>query len=386
MEKKMKVKYILFFTFLVLIASTAFPRGGGISKEDLNTHFRTKVDEMKTYYRNGDLDSIITLYIKECCKEDKKTENKKFRKIKKEIRADIYRLVFLSYTELDKPDQADIYLKKFLVIRRGERTDDYWRSIRTTAQNKYYVAPRWLVGLKLGTNVTFPHPVNRYQVLELAADNGEEHYQKDYVFHLTHSRGLQAGIILEYALRKNLSVTVQPAVSSLGFLYKNSFKREGETADETVTLNYTHCQKLNYIELPVLLKYRFIKTKLKPYVQVGAYCGLMQSAVKSLKAVSDPETEGYKDETIIKIKELFTRFNIGLWVGGGIGYETGDLRLAIEVNYKHGLNNIIDKDRRFDNPELQFAYYDVFDDIKIRNFELSLKVMLPLSFKAFRRQ
>jgi len=381
----MKIKYILLFMFLVFIVSTAFAREGGKSKEELNTHFRNKVEEMKTFYDNGDLDSIIDLYFKECCKEDKKTEKREFRKIKKEIRADIYRQVFLSYTELDKPDLADIYLKKFLVIRRGERTDDFWRSLRTAAKDKYYVAPRWLVGLKLGANFTFPHPVNRYQVLKPASETGTENYQKDYVFHLTHSRGLQAGIILEYALRKNLSVTVQPMIVSQGFQYKNSFKREGETADDTVTLNYTHRQKLNYIEMPVLLKYRFIKTKLKPYAQVGVYCGLLQSAVKSLKAVSEPD-EDYKDEAILKIKELFTRFTIGLWIGGGIGYETGEIRLAVEVNYRHGLNNIVDKDRRYDNPELQFAYYDVFDDIMVRNVELSLKVMLPLSFKAFRRQ
>ena len=107
-------------------------------------------------------------------------------------------------------------------------------------------------------------------------------------------------------------------------------------------------------------------------------------SVKSLKAVSEPGEE-YKDEAILKVKELFTRFNIGIWLGGGIGYETGEIRLAVEVNYRHGLNNIVDKDRRYDNPELQFAYYDVFDDIMVRNVELSLKVMLPLSFKAFRR-
>lgn len=382
----MKIRYILLFSLLVLIAATVFARGDGKSKEELNTYFRNKVDEMKTFYDNGDLNSIINLYFKECCKEDKKNEKKEFRKIKKEIRADIYQLVFLSYTELDKPELADIYLKKFLVIRRGERTDDYWRSLRTAAKDKYYVAPRWLVGLKLGTNFTFPHPINRYHVLAPASETGEADYQKDYGFHLTHSRGLQAGIILEYAIRKNLSVTVLPTVGSLGFQYKNSFKREGESAGDTVTLNYTHRQKLNVIELPVLLKYRFIKTKLRPYVQVGVYCNLLQSAVKSLQAVSDPEEEGYKDETIVKIKELFTRFNVGLWIGGGIGYETGDLRLAVEVNYKHGLNNIVDKDRRYENPELQFAYYDVFDDIKVRSVELSLKVMLPLSFKAFRRQ
>ena len=382
----MKMKYILFFTFLVLIASTAFAQDGGKSKEDLNTYFRNKVEKMKRYYENGDLDSIVNFYIEECCKEDKKTENKKFRKIKKEIRADIYQLVFLSYTELDKPDLADIYLKKFLVIRRSEKIGAYWRSIRTTAQNKYYVAPRWLVGLKLGTNFTSPHPLTRYQVLTPASETGIEDYRKDYVFHPAYSRGLQAGIILEYALRKNLSVTAQPTIGSLGFQYKNSFKREEKSAADTVTLNYTHRQKLNYIEMPVLLKYRFIKTKLKPYVQAGVYCGLLQSAVKTLDAVSEPLEEGYKDEAIVNIKELLTRFNVGLWIGGGIGYETGEIRLAVEVNYKHGLNNIIDKDRRYDNPELRFAYYDVFDDIKVSNVELSLKVMLPLSFKAFRRQ
>jgi hypothetical protein len=383
--------------FLVLAASSAVVPAGGKS-EALNAQYRKIAEQMKELYTGGKLHQVIGLYNGTCCKPGSVTgklkpgkEKKEFKKVKKEIRADIYHFLALSLIALHRLEPGEIYIRKILVLRRDEGTGGYWLSIRETAKNRYYVAPRLLVGVKLGTNFTMAHPGDRYAVMEFAAETGGDTYRKEYGFHFTHSRGSQAGVIIEYALSKNLSVVMQPTVTSLKFQYKNSFERKeeninsgGNTVITTTTLDYTHRQELGYLEIPLLLKYRLIKSKIKPYFQVGAYYSVLQSGTKTLDAVRLPDEE-YKEEAIVDIKQLFTGANFGIWVGAGIGYEIGGFHLQIEANYKHGFNNIIDEAGRFENKELMFAYYDVFDDIKLRNWDISLKVLLPISFKAFRR-
>jgi hypothetical protein len=218
----------------------------------------------------------------------------------------------------------------------------------------------------------------------------EDDYRKDYGFGLNHSRGMQVGIIIEYALAKNLSVILQPAFARLKFHYKNSFERktkEDNSGGKTNTqkLNYSHQQELDYVEIPVLLKYSLIKNEhWHPYFQVGGYFGLRESGVKRVDAYSSPERE-YEDKAIIGINNLISGTAFGLIVGAGIRYNTCLVRLQIEMNYKHGLTNIIDEKERFRYTDLMFTYYDIFDDMKTSTLEICVKVMFPLSFKAFKR-
>jgi hypothetical protein len=381
------VTFVLIFIFLFFFAAAAAEKGKGKGKHaELNRQFRSISEQMKDFYQNGKLEEVIGLYEKNCLKEGKEKEKKNFKKVNKEVRAEIYRLLYLSYTALDMPGAAEGILRKFLVIRHREGVDKSdWVYIRKIAGAKYYVAPRFLVGLKLGTNFTMMQPGDRYMVLEPVDSTRMDFYQKDYVFHLNHSRGTQFGMVLEYALTKHLSITIQPAVSTVKFKYTNTFTREREGKDD-LTLNYTHRHKLGYIEIPVLLTYRRITGKFKPYFQVGGYYSLLQSGEKLLQAVSLPDEE-YKEEAIVDIKQQFTTSNFGFWLGAGLEYELNNMgiRLQAGVSYRHGLNNITDKAQRYENKELMFSYYDVFDDMKPGNWALSVKVLLPLSYKAFRR-
>jgi hypothetical protein len=160
---------------------------------------------------------------------------------------------------------------------------------------------------------------------------------------------------------------------------------EGIYYGTDTTAKVTHDQSFYYLELPVLLKYRFLTRKFQPYVQVGGFYRVLETAAKSLHAVVEPEVEAFRDITRLDVRKQFTWGNGGFLVGAGIGFDTRGVRLEMEVNYKHVFNNIVDGDRRFDNPELMFAFYDVFDDINVNNWDISVKFLLPLSFKAFRR-
>lgn len=390
MEKKMKlrsncnrVRYLFMVLFMCRLLLPAAPTVQDCERiTDLNARFRCILVNMKEFYDNGDLENVISLYQEKCHKQGKKKEEKEFKRTNKEIRAGIYQFIFLSYTEMDMPDAADSILEKYLAIRPHEKVGEIaWMAIRKSAKEKYYVVPRFLVGLKMGTNFTLVDPGPRYTVL-VPVDAAEKDYQKDYDFHLTHSRGTHLGIVLEYALTQNLSITTQPTISTVKFQYENPLRK-----GTPLELRYVHRHKLGYIELPLLFKYRLKagKGKLKPYFQIGGYYSMLKSGVKRLEAVGP----GYDEKTIVDIKEQFSTSNIGLWIGAGVGIGIKivgkDVWVQLEVNYRHGLNNIVDKARRYENKVLMFAYYDVFDDMKLRNWDLSVKIVFPLSYKAFRR-
>ncbi|NIM11874.1 MAG: outer membrane beta-barrel protein [Candidatus Aminicenantes bacterium] len=397
-RKSVRLQYIWLFTFLLLIASIAFAQGSGKSKRaQLYEKFRGIAKEMEEAYDNGDLKRVIDLYNK-YCRKDKNArageEKKEFKKVKKEIRTNIYQCVALSYNELDNPEIADIYIRRLLVLRRREDTGDYWWSLRDTAKDKYYVAPRLLVGVKLGTNFTIAKSFNSYSIFEPVYETGEDNYEKKYDFHFNHSRGTQLGIIVEYALSKNLSIYIQPVLSMLKFQYKDSQYIEHSVQMEennldSFTRDSTSRQTLHYIEIPLLLKYQLGRAKLKPYLQIGGFLSIMRSAYKMMSIKITEVIGQYQGSSTtliedIPIKDHITRSRSGFCLGAGIDYDAGDLRLGIEINYKHLLGNIVNKDHRFDK-DILLGYYDVFDDITIRNVEISLKVLLPISFKAFRR-
>jgi len=381
------IRKLVFFMFIFLVVSLAFAQGSSKSKKaQLNEDFKKIAELMKESYDNGDLDNIIDLYNKNCCKGDRAKptkEKRRFKRVRREIRADIYKWMALSYFALDRPEIGNIYLRKLLALRHDEVTDSYWLSIRNAAKNKYYVAPRLSLGFKAGLTFSMAQPYKRYFIFEPEPSIGLDSYYKDYFFNFTRSQGTQLGGIFEYGLTKNLSINVQANYTELRFLYKNTFTWEEKRDGESITADFIHHQYKGLFEIPILLKYRFVELKLKPYLQAGVFCSVLISAYKTIDVdLTKTEVETVVD---IKIKDLFTTFSCGLWFGAGIGFDVGRFRLEFEANYKHGLNNIVDANHRYNNQEIMYGYYDVFDDMKLRSWDLSLNVLLPISFKAFRR-
>ena len=362
-----------------------------LSKSQLNEAFREIASEMKEAYDNGNLNDVINLYKKYCCKSDK--EKMVFKRVEEDIRVDIYRLAALSYDDLDETGARDNYLKKILDLRPHMESGIYRPSWREMVKNKYIVLPRLLLGFNGGANMTIPHPYKSYSILGPAASSGWNSYSKDYSYNLAHLWGAHLAGVIEYTLTKNFSINMQISAVSLTFRYENDLK--WESGGGRISQNFIHRHRLYYIEMPLFLKYRFvefggIKAKLKPYLQIGGFLRILEFAHKSidssLETGSGPPDE---DTKVFYLKDLISRINSGFCMGAGISYDTKFMgfpfRLEFGFNYKHGLNNIVDKDQRYKPENLVFGYYDVFDDIKLRNWDLSFKILVPMSFKAFKR-
>jgi len=96
------------------------------------------------------------------------------------------------------------------------------------------------------------------------------------------------------------------------------------------TSSFTLKFKVNYIELPIMIKYAFmINSSLTPYAMAGPSIGLLTSA-----KYEDDEgsTQDEKDNT--------NGFDFGLGLGGGVSYPHGNMTFFAETRYVFGLTNI----------------------------------------------
>ncbi|MCP4215867.1 MAG: PorT family protein [bacterium] len=350
-----------------------------------SSYYRNLYERMQALYRDGKLEQVIHLYRENCHNERKKKEVKAFRRTNKEIRAEIYRLAALSYTALDMPLDSRKVLKKYLVIRHREGGDtSVWASVQKTAKKTYYVAPRLLLGLNSGLNLTYISPGTRYMVLQPVDDTRSEEYKKDYPLHYRDSVNSNVGLTLQFAFNRHFSIETQLNLWRIKFVYKNSFPRgdEGSTDEK---LEFSHNHNLSYIEMPLIFSWRPIRGKLAPYIQLGGFIGWLSSATKKVHGIDLPD-ESYQDTAILKLNTELNDFNYGLLAGVGFQYKLNNsgLRFQLEVTCRYSLDTLNNPTNRFSNKELMYAFYDVFDDMKSRNIALTFKIMLPLSYRAFK--
>jgi len=116
----------------------------------------------------------------------------------------------------------------------------------------------------------------------------------------------------------------------------------------TVTDTYEYTFKLNYLEIPVLLKYKIPASgKLKPSLFVGP-CVAFKLSARLTGSYKHEETyasyydSGYYSYTTNVDEEVdaVERMDFGLVVGAGLDIEMGSTSLVIEARYNLGLTGL----------------------------------------------
>ncbi len=245
-----------------------------------------------------------------------------------------------------------------------------------------FLNTQWWVGIKAGANLTKAKPVERYSAFSSTTDPNTDGYNKQYQdFNKT---GGQAGIEITY-YNQGFSISFQPNYRRMSFLYKNDYKWEdAENTAYSFSSNYTSIQKLDYFELPLLIRYEPLKTKLRPFVQAGVYYAFLNNAYKATEIKITDKASGavneYTEEQITTAaKELFIKTNLGWIAGAGVSYPLGNVRLALDVSYRRTTNNITSSAHRYSNDRLTGSG-DIMDDIKLRNISASISILIPLRF------
>lgn len=139
--------------------------------------------------------------------------------------------------------------------------------------------------------------------------------------------GIAAGLFVGIPVG---SVVIQPEVWYVqkGAKVTESGSISGMDWEATATA------KVDYVEIPLLLKFPFGTTDAKPYLMAGPALGILTSAKVTTKVTVD----GDSDSETIDINDITKDTDFGLVLGVGVDIK----RFILEARYELGLSSVAD--------------------------------------------
>jgi outer membrane protein W len=243
-----------------------------------------------------------------------------------------------------------------------------------------FLKKQWWLGLKGGANISKPVVMKKYSVIAPAnydASDSEKQYDS------YRQIGTQITIEATYYYR-GFNASFQPTYRHIGFDYENRYSWESSVESRRLDMDFKQKQRIDYIDLPILLKYERGISKIRPYIQAGFYFSHRVNATKRLEVTKTDYASGGANEThdspiIVGASDLFAKNHWGILGGAGLNYNVGNVRLNFDIQYKHGLSNISSTENRFGNDRLS-GVGDALDDLRLNNLAVSLGCLFPLRF------
>lgn len=152
------------------------------------------------------------------------------------------------------------------------------------------------------------------------------------------------GCVLDYSLNEFITLHLEPM-----------YLQKGAKGDWEI---FEFESKAAYIEIPVMLKYAFGTTEIKPYVIAGPTIGYLLSATTKMSG------GGYSEEE--DIKDVTKSLDFGLCFGAGVSVPMSNNSIFLEARYALGLTNINDDP---DDPDT---------DVKTKGIQIFAGITFPL--------
>jgi len=240
---------------------------------------------------------------------------------------------------------------------------------------------QFYIGMRGGFSYTKANVINRYSSFVSTTDPNET-YDKTYEDYK--KPGAFVGMEFDFYF-KGFTASFQPNYRREIYSYSNSYLWIDENDWRNfLGLQYKQDTRLDYIELPVFIKYDILKKKFRPFVQVGFYYAMLNGATKHLIVDGTDISSGTSrnftvQNDIVGAKDLFIKSSMGFACGAGFSYKLGNVRLIFDATYRKGINNIADVKNRYAANSLTGAG-DVSDDIKLNNIAFSFGCLFPMKF------
>jgi len=190
--------------------------------------------------------------------------------------------------------------------------------------------------------------------------------------------GLKAGIVRsEAGFSRDLPYTYVESLNAFSagsflsfFFIKDQFGVQPEInysvkgfdiLEEDLGQEISSKYKISYIEIPVLIAYRFpLKGRLKPGLVFGPYVGFAHKVREVQAAFGNTEKRDLDDN--------LKKTDVGLVFGGNVRYRIGSIGIILSARYSLGFVNI--------SKNIMEVAYDFYenDTIKNRAFTISLGV------------
>ncbi|HYG17467.1 MAG TPA: porin family protein [Ohtaekwangia sp.] len=264
---------------------------------------------------------------------------------------------------------------------KKKRTPTTFNKQKKTKENDQFLQKQWWLGFKGGANVSKIDVESAYAIYSpINYDAAETGKQYDEFKH----PGSQFSFEVSFYF-KGFTASFQPTFQHSRFRYTTDYTwNNSEDASEMLQTTYASEQKVNHLLLPLILKYEVIGNKLRPYIQVGVFQAICLDASKSITVTgidyaSGGTNEFERDPIVVGAKDLFAKYYWGLIGGAGVYYNLGNVRLNLDIQYKHGLSNIASVENRYDNDMLVGAG-DVLDDMNLNSVAVSVGCLFPMRF------
>lgn len=133
--------------------------------------------------------------------------------------------------------------------------------------------------------------------------------------------GFAGGVLVDVGLGKRLALNFEP-------MYVRKGGEINVALGDSFAEGFAVSLRLDYLELPVLLKVRFGEGGVRPYLLAGPTAGYRLSA----KATAEGETMDTKD--------TFEEWDFGISAGAGLAFPAGKATAFLEARYGLGLVNV----------------------------------------------
>ncbi len=244
-----------------------------------------------------------------------------------------------------------------------------------------FLKTQWYLGFFAGGNLAKATPTASfygYEPLNYTPDKLTKTY------HGFKQLNAQAGLVFMFYTR-GFSLGLKPGIHTYQTGHTTG-STWNDTNDNTNTLqiNYNHLTKFNYLEFPLTVQYDLVKGKLRPFIGLGGYYGLLLSTNRTIERTGTDAASGSAGSftnapKTIGITNLFITSALGVQGFVGASYDPGNIRITLDIGYKMGLNNITSTQNRFVNNNLS-ALGEATDDIRLQNIYFNLGFVFPLKF------
>lgn len=241
-----------------------------------------------------------------------------------------------------------------------------------------------MVGAKGGLTFVQPIVLQKFNVVNpldnAISQSGTKTYKSFY-----QNIGYQYAFTALYKLKESLDIRLEPNFTNYVYKYRTEYSWISSGSDaERINMSIKHRNSLNYIEIPITLRYLYGSGTAKPFIQGGIYYGFLLNAIKSSE-----KTETYSNSAGTSTlnselqtgdaRSLYVKSRYGFNAGIGIDYDLSAVHLTFDINLNFGINSVVNESGRYSNQQYTSGLYDIQDNIRFIIPSVNIGILFPLN-------
>ncbi len=267
----------------------------------------------------------------------------------------IYKLLALVHIFDEGEDTAAYYMEEFLNRNPEYVINDVIDPIEfINLYNQFNTWPVLSVGITGGGSYTNVDVLQRY---------GMNSYKDFDHLYSRKLGGYQVGIRINKYLSKKLVLNLETLLANRIYEHQSKLYNFAQ-----VTMN----EKQSQLEIPLILSYNFLISKIRPYIGLGMSGEyLLASTAEFSRSYTDTSLAEIKDQNI-NLSSQRQSFNYSLIGALGLRFKIPRGVISLDFRYKKGMLNQVNKSQRYTNNHLMYRYYYIDSDFVLDHYTLSI--------------